>query len=229
MKRTIIYLLIFMVINNVIGITNAAAADANIIKVELNGKPLVTNVPPLSINGSTFVPMRSIFEALGASVIWEGSTQTIVAQKQGTIIILTVGEDHAMVNGINVPLTQPAQIIKGSTMVPLRFVSESLGVAVEWLPKERKVRLTTTQAANKETEFVIELVGYGPIKMDHPPLLENGLLMVSVLPFLQLTQNSIGITSNSVNREGKAVIEMVIFLHFNSKQEAIKWTLTVKS
>ena len=51
------------------------------IRVVLDGQELYFDVPPQLINNRTMVPMRKIFEAMGASVEWEGTTQTIHAKK----------------------------------------------------------------------------------------------------------------------------------------------------
>jgi hypothetical protein len=102
--------------------------------VQLNGDCL--GVEPRIINGRTMVPMRAIFEALGAEVIWNSSEQAVHATWQtGTNIILLVNNPlwDARVNGQWLNLDQPAVIINGSTFVPLRFVGEALGVQVNWV------------------------------------------------------------------------------------------------
>ena len=76
--------------------------------------------------------MRAIFEAMGASVDWNGETQTVTSVKDSTTISLTLNNNTATVNGKDISLAVPAKLINGSTMVPLRFVSESLGAEVNW-------------------------------------------------------------------------------------------------
>lgn len=76
--------------------------------------------------------MRTIFESLGAEVSWDSNTKTVTAAKDGTKISLTINATTANINGKTVPLSVPAKIINGNTMVPLRFVSESLSAAVNW-------------------------------------------------------------------------------------------------
>ncbi|MEF3302523.1 stalk domain-containing protein [Paenibacillus sp. GYB003] len=88
--------------------------------------------PPIMMNGSVLVPLRGIFETLGAKVDWDGATETVTATKGSTMIKLTVGQSEATVNGKTVKLAIPSQKVNGSTMVPLRFVSESLGGTVRW-------------------------------------------------------------------------------------------------
>ena len=105
---------------------------SNDISVILNDKKLEFSQSPVIENGTTLVPMRAIFEAMGAEVNWDGETKTVTSSKDNTSIKLTVDSNSAEVNGSNVSLAVPAKIVNGSTMVPLRFVSESLGAEVSW-------------------------------------------------------------------------------------------------
>ncbi len=102
------------------------------IKVILNNNELSFNQPPYIENNTTMVPMRAIFEALGASVNWDSNSQTITSTKGNTTILLTINSGTAVVNGKSISLASPAKLVNGNTMVPLRFVSESLGADVNW-------------------------------------------------------------------------------------------------
>ncbi len=89
-------------------------------------------VSAVSKEGRVLVPLRAIFEALDATVDWDGSTNTITGNQNGKIIILKINNKIASVAGKSVTLDVPATIIKGSTLVPVRFIGESLGAKVEW-------------------------------------------------------------------------------------------------
>lgn len=102
------------------------------INIILNGTALSFSQPPYIEDGTTMVPMRAIFEALGAEVNWNNSTKTITATKNGTKIVLTIDNKTALINGKSASLAKAPLIKEGSTMVPLRFVSESLGAKVDW-------------------------------------------------------------------------------------------------
>lgn len=82
----------------------------------------------------TLVPLRGIFEELGATVTWNAETKVVKAVRGKDEIILTVGSKHTNVNGRNTVIDVPAQVFDGRTFVPLRFVSESLGASVNWDP-----------------------------------------------------------------------------------------------
>jgi len=89
------------------------------------------------------VPLRGIFESLGARVDWNESQQSISATRGNTEVQLAIGNQNATVNGRNVYLDTPAMILHGSTMVPLRFVSESLGADVKWFDATQTVAIST--------------------------------------------------------------------------------------
>lgn len=94
------------------------------------------------VNNRTIVPLRSIFEELGATVQWNQKDKTITAQKGKTTIWLKVGSKTAKINNKTVTIDVPAQVYNGSTLVPLRFISESFGVTTTWNAKQEEAILT---------------------------------------------------------------------------------------
>jgi ElaB/YqjD/DUF883 family membrane-anchored ribosome-binding protein len=109
--------------------SSSAHAD---IAVNLNGQPLALNAAPMQLGGRTLVPMRDIFEALGANLEWNAVAQTITATKDLTKIQLAIDNPNALINGRSVALEQPAALVNGRTFVPLRFVAEATGAQVDW-------------------------------------------------------------------------------------------------
>lgn len=101
-------------------------------KVVLNNENLNFDVSPVIENGRTLVPLRIIFENLGAEVEWNQKTQTVTATKDEIIIKLTINSVDAYKNNQVVKLDVPAKIKNGRTLVPLRFVSEAMGAYVGW-------------------------------------------------------------------------------------------------
>lgn len=102
------------------------------VTVIIDGK--VQQFPQSAVvkDGSTLVPLRGIFEALGAKVLWDEASDSVTATKGETVIKLTVDQKTAYINDRAVELSVQAQTLNGSTMVPLRFVSEALGADVKW-------------------------------------------------------------------------------------------------
>jgi hypothetical protein len=112
--------------------------------VNVDGKELTFDVPPTIENGHVLVPVRAIFEALGAQVTWGGSLVT--ATKGSTSIKLEIG-GHAFINDVPVTLDVPAKIVNGRMLVPLRFVSEALGAKVDWDGSTQTVTIISTSTA----------------------------------------------------------------------------------
>jgi hypothetical protein len=125
----------------------AATSGMASIQVEVNGRPMFFDVPPMQMGGRTMVPLRGIFESLGAEVKWDAYTRTITATKDVTDVQLSIGNRRATVNGQTVLLDVPANIFRGSTMVPLRFVSEALGADVKWFEATQMVSITSAGPA----------------------------------------------------------------------------------
>lgn len=113
-------------------------------KVFVDGAALTFQVPPRVEQGTTLVPLRGIFESLGATVVWDGSTQTVKASKGSTQIQLKIGSTTAYRNGQAVNLAVPGKVVNGSTLVPLRFVSEALGADVKWDGPTQTITITST-------------------------------------------------------------------------------------
>ncbi|WP_084591285.1 copper amine oxidase N-terminal domain-containing protein [Ureibacillus sinduriensis] len=84
------------------------------------------------VNNRTLVPLRSIFEELGATVKFDQNSKTVTATKGTTTVSLKIGSKSTKVNGKTLSIDVPAQVIKGKMFVPLRFISESLGATVSW-------------------------------------------------------------------------------------------------
>lgn len=109
----------------------------------VGGKKVEFDVrPKVSKKNNTLVPVAALTRALGADVKWDGATRTVTITKGETIIVLTIGSTTALVNGQEVELAEAAAIDGDRTVVPLRFVSENLGLYVRWVAEHRSILLT---------------------------------------------------------------------------------------
>ena len=106
------------------------AAGAVDLYVDMN--KIATDTPPMVVDGRTLVPVRAIFEAIGATVTWDDSTRTATGIRGDVVVSIQIDNTTAYVNGQPRILDVPAQIINGRTMVPARFISESMGCDVTW-------------------------------------------------------------------------------------------------
>lgn len=110
------------------------------VKVFVKGRKVPFEVEPfITPEGRTMVPLRAIVEALGADVKWDGESRLVTVIKGDVTIVLPVGSLRATVNGAEVALDVPAVIVGNRTMVPLRFLSESLGAQVGWFSQGQVV------------------------------------------------------------------------------------------
>lgn len=124
-------------------LTWAAVSNAQ-IGVNVDNKPVqFSGQRPVEVQGRVMVPLRGVLEALGAYVDFESSTRTITANKGTTQIEMKLGERAAMVNGRQIMLDVPAMTMRGSTMVPLRFIGEALGADVKWVSATSTVDIWT--------------------------------------------------------------------------------------
>jgi|GEM_PF-2092621 len=116
------------------------------VKLYVNGEEPASHVAPVVRNGNTLVPFRVIAESLEAEVTWSAKDQTITVTKDEMTVKLVVGAKYATVNGKKQSLEVPAQVVSGSTLVPARFVSESLGAVVKWEAESQSVVVYEDQA-----------------------------------------------------------------------------------
>jgi len=148
------------------------------IRTHLNGVPITfTDVEPMLVNGRVMVPLKDIFGYLGAQMTWNQQQRVVTARVGDNFIWLPINQYRARVNDTPVMLDQPARVIAGRTMVPLRFVSESLGADVRWLAAEQLVDITMSSA---------EIGGDWPVERIPRPGTTMGtftLMQDDVLPF----------------------------------------------
>lgn len=167
MKKIFCFVLILSLLTSTCLVTFAV----DTIQVSINGKPISFDQPPIMQNDRVLVPMRAVFEALGADVYWVEDEQTIVAVKNEIKILMEiqlpllskfVGDDlteveskHKEIQEISLDIAP--QIINDKTYVPLRAVSEAMGVAVTWDEQNNSVLLTCNeeflQQKNTDKQF----------------------------------------------------------------------------
>jgi len=128
-------------------------SDSKEISVVVGGTKVDFDVKPVVENGRTLVPLRKIFEALGATVYWDDATQTVKGVKGNTTITLVVNSVDANVNGVIKTLDVPAKILNDRVLVPARFISESLGAKVGWDEATQTVNITPA-LSSLETKLI---------------------------------------------------------------------------
>ena len=134
--------------------------------VNLDGKRLSFEVAPIIENDRTLVPLRAIFEAIGAHVEWDASTNTVTATRDGIKVVLTIGSTQPTVDGQAWNLDVPAKIVKDRTLAPLRFVGEAFGGKVGWDQATYTVTMTSPSSKGTPTSVV---VNHAPVNLRSGP------------------------------------------------------------
>jgi Copper amine oxidase N-terminal domain len=100
------------------------------------------------VRGNTIlIPLRSMFEQMGATVSYDPAAKTAHVSKPGSDVQVTVGRPEVSINGEPRPLDVPPEIYKGAIVVPIRVISEGLGAYVQWVPDKRVVVVRYVAAA----------------------------------------------------------------------------------
>lgn len=145
------------------------------IRVMVDNQPVrLTGTQPQMVNGRVLVPIRGVVERLGADRIeWRPETRGVNITRGSQDIHLTVGSRVAHVGGQAVTLDVPPMIMNGSTMVPLRFVSENLGSEIGWDGPSRTVSLTTGGGRSSSGDRSDSRFGGRVSRSDEGPVIER--------------------------------------------------------
>ena len=116
------------------------------ITVKINGAVLESDVPAKLVNDRTMLPMRAVFEALGATVTWIAEDQLVLAIRENTLITMQIGSQNMSISkdGQDSQLVLDAVpfVTNDRTMVPVRAVAEALSAKVDWVEKTNTVVIT---------------------------------------------------------------------------------------
>ncbi|MCG7385918.1 N-acetylmuramoyl-L-alanine amidase family protein [Paenibacillus sp. ACRRY] len=111
-----------------------------------------SGAPAENVGNTVMVPIRIVSESLGYQVKWEKESKSVLVQKGSQSIAMTAGEDTATVNGSPVELDSPPLVKQGTTLVPLRFVGEGMGLEVGWDNGTKMVSLRTASPVAEQDE-----------------------------------------------------------------------------
>ena len=134
--------------------------SAEKIHITIDSKPIEDfKMEPVIIEGRTLVPVRDVFEEMGAEVLWNDKEKETTIKKDNNTVVFKINSNEAIKNNIDViKLDVPAKIINGYTMVPIRAISDSLGYNVEWDNNIRTIIIETPieQTTQMTTQTTIE-------------------------------------------------------------------------
>ena len=89
--------------------------------------------------GTVLIPLRSMFEQMGATVSYDAGSKTVDVSKAGADVKVTVGQPQVVINGESRPLDVPPMMYQGHVLVPIRVISEGMGAYVQWVPDKQTV------------------------------------------------------------------------------------------
>lgn len=150
-------------------------------------------MPPVQIDGYVLVPIREVFQALGATVQWKSSEKKVYIEKDNSLIVLELNSKEAWVNGEIKEMDIAPKEINEKVMVPIRFISETLGYDVDWLGIERTVHIkekNTIFDSNLNAGTINQGINNGEISNDYVQEADSLKNEIStVFPFLQYDSN----------------------------------------
>ncbi len=132
MKKIIALVLTLVLCTSIAAFAEPVFEDDMNVTVVLDGQTLEFDQKPLVESGRTLVPVRKIFETLGATVDYDEATETVISRKGDLIIVMQIDNDVMFVNSEPIKLDVPAREVNGRTLVPLRAISDAMGVEVLW-------------------------------------------------------------------------------------------------
>ena len=145
-------------LNALLGQAQAGTVSPTVI---LNGQKLFFDVPPLIENGRTLVPLRAIFEAMGAKVYWDAAARKVTATKGNTTVVMPLYSTKPTINGVVYTLDVPTKIVNNRSLAPLRFVCEAFGGKVTWNGNMRTIKIDGNFPDNPEPQQQIVVLDAG--------------------------------------------------------------------
>lgn len=121
----------------------------NPITVEVDFGTVQFDTSPVNINGRVLVPVRAIFEAMGAEVIWNAGTRTVTSKLDNTTVVMQIDSPTMRINGEPKSLDVAPQIIDDRTLVPARAAAEAFGGRVQWQGDQNRVIISTRSFTKK--------------------------------------------------------------------------------
>lgn len=142
-KRILTGIIATALLGSIVMVQPTSIHAATTIKVTVNSSAVAfPDQKPYLDNNRVLIPARFVSVALGGSVDYKNKVVTIKKQ-DGTNITMKINSAKVTVGGKTVTLDVPAKVVKGRTVVPLRFVSEALGASVDWNQTKSLVSITT--------------------------------------------------------------------------------------
>lgn len=149
MKKIISLLLVICLF---LSSTILVLSNENEIRVYVEGQKVLFDVPPQTINDRTMVPIRAIFEVMGATVNWDNSTQTAICTKGNTVVKMTLNSKTEYINDVSYEMDVTPVIVDSRILAPARYVAEAFGYFVNWDNNTKSVHINKTSTIKDGTK-----------------------------------------------------------------------------
>lgn len=172
------------------------------VSIEINGKKASIKSSILNKKGHLLLPMRELYEALGAQVSWDPKKKTASSIRNGKRVDLTINSKTAKVDGVNVSMEVAPLLYKNRTYFPLRFASENFDGIVVWNEGKQKVEITLDQSNGSnppptpnvpEGEKYTLYINNQKIMMDDPVIIKEGRTYIPAKYFYNYVEDSSGL------------------------------------
>lgn len=159
MKRICIALMMPLLIMMLIPGNSIMGTTTDTIGIIIDGQQVNLDTAPVIIKGRTLVPLRGVFEELGATVDWNKETRQAIVKNDRIEVLLSPDTGSALINGeINV-LDTASTIVDERLLIPVRFVAEALGHSVGWDSTTRNVLITTSEETTPFGDTELPVIG----------------------------------------------------------------------
>ncbi|NSW90652.1 MAG: N-acetylmuramoyl-L-alanine amidase [Firmicutes bacterium] len=224
--------------------TNAVIANVNIF---VKGNRITLEREPVAINGRILAPARTVFENIGARVDWYPEKGSFNIIKGNTVISMAIGQTNAKVNNVSTQLEIPPILVRGTVMVPVRFVAETLNTPVSWDGDNRAVhvgeRTSNVNISRGGRQYVVVIdpghggnepgAVYGGIKeknlnLDIARKLQALLKAEGITVYMTRSDDSyVGLSQRSA-LANRVNVDMLISIHNNAyKNSSVTGTMTL--
>lgn len=174
-KKTLMFTIVLIVFLG--SLFNVSYGESDDIYVYIDSERVEFDINPLLQGGRVLVPMRKIFEKLDAEVTWDEKTRSVYAERDNIEIRLTIDNNVINVNGEEIIMDIAPILHKGTTLVPLRIISETYGLQVNWISESKEVMIITNPVYVKNEDIKLNMgMSLQELKfiMEEPSRIEPG-------------------------------------------------------
>jgi hypothetical protein len=199
------------------------ASAASDISIVVNNETADTDVASYIKNDTVIVPLSVVQKLPNVSITWDNGTKMVTIQNQAQKVALVPGQQTVMVGDKKISLATPVSLEKGRVMVPLRFISETSGAFVEWVPSKRTVYVAKASADLKARLASPQLAVARAAAIDLPRI--EGLK-----PFAVSSRYEDDLTDYYYFVEGESgkffvrVADFIRYYEVEGQRSVLKWT-----